>query len=145
MGNMFSNAPKHEGTVKRLVALKVDVNAQDDDGRTPLHVGTGLVGKAECVRALLDSSEEVKVDARSKDGSTPLHTAAAFGRAEVAEMLLTKGADPTLKRDDGKTPLDLAAACLVDSRREAIVRIRAARETKGSSPRCGARASSTRV
>ena len=39
MGNIFSNTPKHEETVKLLVSLKVDVNARDDDGRTPLHVG----------------------------------------------------------------------------------------------------------
>lgn len=137
MGNMFSNAPKHEDTVELLVSLKVDVNAQDNNGRAPLHVGASLVGKAESVRALLDSSKEVKVDLRSKDGSTALHTAAAFGRADIAEMLLAKGANPTLKRDDGKTPIDLADECVVDSRREAIVRVFAQhknrRTTAGSS------------
>jgi uncharacterized protein len=123
MGNMFSNAPKHEDTVKLLVSLKVDVNAQDNNGRTPLHIGASLVGKAESVRALLDNSKEVKVDIRSKDGGTALHTAAAFGRADIAEILLAKGANPVLERDDGKTPIKLADECAVDSRGKAIVRV----------------------
>jgi ankyrin repeat protein len=122
MGNMFSNIPKHEETVKLLVSLKVDVNAQDDEGRSPLHIGAGLLGKAESVRALLDGSKEVKLDAQTKDGSTPLHTAAVFGSVEVVEILLAKGADPNLKRADGKTPVDLAGECVVESRREAVLR-----------------------
>jgi ankyrin repeat protein len=137
MGNMFSNTPKHEETVKLLVSLKADVNAQDNNGRAPLHVGACLWGKAESVRALLDNGKEVKVDIRSKDGGTALHTAAAFGRVDIAEMLLAKGANPTLKRDDGKTPIDLANECVVDSRREAIVRVFAqlknGKTTSGSS------------
>jgi ankyrin repeat protein len=135
MGNIFSNAPKHEETVKLLVSLKVDVNAQDNAGRAPLHVGACLWGKAESLRALMDNSKEVKVDIRSKDGGTALHTAAAFGRADIAEILLAKGANPALKRDDGKTPIDLADDCVVDSRREAIVRVFAQHNKGGTRAR----------
>ena len=37
-----------------------------------------------------------------------LHGAAFTGRMEVVELLIAKGADVNAKRDDGKTPLDVA-------------------------------------
>jgi ankyrin repeat protein len=39
-----------------------------------------------------------------------LHTAAQLGDADLIELLLSHGADPRAKSDDGKTPADLAAA-----------------------------------
>jgi cytohesin len=39
---------------------------------------------------------------------TPLHEAARGGSAQVVRFLLERGADPTLRDADGKTPLDLA-------------------------------------
>ena len=41
---------------------------------------------------------------------TPLHWAAASGRTSVAEQLLARGADPSLKDKRGMIPADLAAA-----------------------------------
>ena len=41
-------------------------------------------------------------------GWTPLHSAAQSGRIELARLLLDRGADPSLRSDDGATPLDLA-------------------------------------
>ena len=39
---------------------------------------------------------------------TPLHWAARKGHKEVAELLLTKGADVNAKANDGTTPIDWA-------------------------------------
>ena len=50
----------------------------------------------------------IGADVNSKDesGSTPLHSAADFGHKEVAELLITKGADVNAKSSDvGWTPL----------------------------------------
>ena len=46
----------------------------------------------------------------SKDekGKTPLHNATVLGHKEIGELLITKGADVNVKRDDGNTPLDNA-------------------------------------
>ena len=41
-------------------------------------------------------------------GNTALHGAVTNGDAEVAELLLEAGADPTIRNDNGHTPADLA-------------------------------------
>jgi ankyrin repeat protein len=47
------------------------------------------------------------VNAKDGGGWTPLYYAAVSGRKEVAELLITGGADVNAKSDDGKTPLDM--------------------------------------
>jgi ankyrin repeat protein len=42
-------------------------------------------------------------------GYTPLHWAAMYGCKDVAELLLTKGAEVNAKDEDGETPLHWAA------------------------------------
>jgi ankyrin repeat protein len=37
-----------------------------------------------------------------------MDTAAFFGQKEIAEVLLRYGADPSIRKEDGKTALDLA-------------------------------------
>jgi ankyrin repeat protein len=44
---------------------------------------------------------------RRTGGRTPLHSAAAFGRLECAKELLTLGADPEARAEDGSLPADL--------------------------------------
>ncbi len=39
---------------------------------------------------------------------TPLHGVAFTGQNEIAELLITKGADVNAKDDDGETPVDWA-------------------------------------
>jgi ankyrin repeat protein len=58
------------------------------------------------VRALVEAG--APVNARSGSGTTPLHTAAFLGDADVAELLLSRGGDPRIASNDGKTPIDLA-------------------------------------
>jgi ankyrin repeat protein len=50
------------------------------------------------------------VNGVSKIGKTALHYAAAAGHTQVIALLLDHGADPTLKDNQGSTPLDLARA-----------------------------------
>jgi ankyrin repeat protein len=59
--------------------------------------------------ALLNHGAEI--DAR--DGvtqATALGRAASWGRRDVVELLLARGANSSLKDKNGKTPLDLAVA-----------------------------------
>ena len=41
-------------------------------------------------------------------GNAPLHLAAMKGRLKAAKVLMQHGADPSLKNEDGQTPLDIA-------------------------------------
>ncbi|KAK1616797.1 hypothetical protein QYE76_022314 [Lolium multiflorum] len=70
--------------------LRVDVNALDDSGITPLGhaVGAGMV---DSVRYLLDHG--ANPDKTGKEGCTPLQLAVAEGNCEVLKVLLSKGAD----------------------------------------------------
>ena len=70
------------------------------------------LGRTERVRELLDGDPAL-AEAWSPDGFQALHLAAFFGRAEAADLLLQRGADPaTLSRHEfvKVTPLHSAVA-----------------------------------
>jgi len=43
-----------------------------------------------------------------QNGDSGLHAAALFGHVPVVKQLISAGADPTLRNQDGATPLQLA-------------------------------------
>ncbi|KAM4608235.1 uncharacterized protein ankrd50l isoform 2-T2 [Polymixia lowei] len=64
--------------------------------------------RQDSIRMLLDSGVSVnRID--STDGRTLLASAAHVGSADVANLLLTRGADPLLSDHQGQTPLTLAS------------------------------------
>ena len=60
------------------------------------------------VKELLDDRKYP--DVRQKDGTTPLMIAVANGDADIAAMLLARGADPNLRAVGGTNALSLARA-----------------------------------
>jgi ankyrin repeat protein len=44
----------------------------------------------------------------SSQGNTPLHYAAGYGRPQLVELLLARGADAAAKNASGKTAYELA-------------------------------------
>ncbi len=59
------------------------------------------------------------VNATDKWAFTPLHEAAQKGRTQLCALLLEHGADPTLRNQEGQSPLDLVTVvtlcvCLLD-------------------------------
>ena len=64
-------------------------------------------GNIEAVKQHFAAGTDVDVKGGFADG-TPLHYAAANGHKEIAELLITKGADVNAKDEDGGTPLDVA-------------------------------------
>ena len=89
--------------VSALVDAGSDVNAQDNEGNTPLHFAVKRIKretfpKADydgIIRLLLEKKADVRIV--NVAGASPLHTAAAF-RADpsAVEMLIQAGADVNL-------------------------------------------------
>ncbi|KAF2120467.1 Glycerophosphoryl diester phosphodiesterase family-domain-containing protein [Lophiotrema nucula] len=97
--------------VRLLVEAGVDVNYQDEQGETALHVAARY-GHDECVKALLEGSYlyNTEVDVPEKTFAwTPLFVACVDGHLAVAERLVAAGAD--LERGDlsGWTAIEHAA------------------------------------
>jgi ankyrin repeat protein len=108
-----------------LVEQGADVNhALADTGETPLHAALCKANRPAynlVVRVLLnagaDSNRTTRVgaatgafmrDCRTR-GETPLHRAAAFGDAQVIQMLLDAGAKVDARDGHGDTPLSWAS------------------------------------
>jgi uncharacterized protein len=97
--------------VKRLLARNVDISARYANGLTLLMWASGPDEKApealamQVVSYLLDAGAHI--DDRDDRGRTALMIAAEGGRAEIASLLLARGADSTLKDKAGKRAADL--------------------------------------
>jgi ankyrin repeat protein len=97
--------------VKRLVARNLDVNSRYPNDLTLLMWASGPDEKApeteaiKVVSYLLDAGAHI--DDRDARGRTALMIAAEGGRAEIANLLLARGADPSLKDKTGKSAADL--------------------------------------
>ncbi|CAB0031404.1 unnamed protein product [Trichogramma brassicae] len=96
--------------VRSLLRSGADPNSANKDGRTSLHVvcSTGLPVAVEVFLAITeDELRPLEIDARDKEGKTALHLALMFRNESSAELLLRKGADPTLTDNEGCTALHL--------------------------------------
>ena len=97
--------------VKRLLARNIDLNARYPNDLTLLMWASGPDEKAteaqaiKVVSYLLDAGAHI--DDRDDRGRTALMIAAEGGRAEIANLLLARGADPSLKDKAGKRAADL--------------------------------------
>jgi hypothetical protein len=103
---LFSAASSGDARkIRKLIGEKVDVNTQDEQGRTPLFCAIWN-GNEEVARLLLEAGADLEL--KDKNNQTPLHLASYLGEVEVVELLLVLGADRAAKDKDGKTPLEKA-------------------------------------
>jgi len=93
--------------VRFLLDHGADVDAEDDNRLTPLHV-ISRYGNIKATRLLLEHG--ARVDARDDNHSTPLHIAFRSGSAGVARLLLEYGADINAQNKEGLTPQHLLLA-----------------------------------
>ncbi|CAH1960044.1 unnamed protein product [Acanthoscelides obtectus] len=91
----------------------VEVNFMDDVGQTLLNWASAF-GTQEMVEYLCEKGADVNKGQRSSS----LHYAACFGRPAIAKVLLRHGANPDLRDEDGKTPLDKARERVDEGHRE---------------------------
>uniref|UniRef100_A0AAQ4S4F8 E3 ubiquitin-protein ligase MIB2 n=1 Tax=Gasterosteus aculeatus aculeatus TaxID=481459 RepID=A0AAQ4S4F8_GASAC len=96
----------HTDLVQLLVSEGADVNMEDEDGDTAMHVAllrpqlANVIGSAEGLRR----EEETKLYATGLLGSTELSVGSA-----IACFLAQEGADVSYANHKGKSPLDLVA------------------------------------
>ena len=106
--------------VKRLLSRNMDINARYPNDLTLLMWAAGPDEKrpeteaVKVVRYLLDSGAHI--DDRDARGRTALMIAAEGGHAEIASLLLVRGADPSLKDNAGKRAADLSSLSLLRDR-----------------------------
>ena len=95
-------------TVALLVNAGGDVNARNENGRTPIHD----TNDPETVNALLAHGADI--NAQDAEGHTPLHVHAGCDSCYFAGgailALLDAGADATILNALGQTPWDIASA-----------------------------------
>ena len=85
---------------------RVDIEARDEFGRTPLHTAA-LRNSLDVARELINLGADI--EAKEDEGGTPLHMAAANNSLDVARLLIDLGADIEARIELGATPLHLAA------------------------------------
>ena len=96
---IWASAKGDEVEAKRLLDLGADVNARDENQRTPLH-------RARCaamVKLLLDHGADV--NARDVEQQTPLHRARSTA---MVKLLLDHGADASVRDIEQRSPLHVA-------------------------------------
>lgn len=96
--------------VQLLLRTNIDVELQDDRGRTPLH-WAAITGKEDFLSLLLTRPQgpRANVHACNHRRKTALHLAAESGHLETCRLLLDYGANVMAKSDGAWTPLHNAA------------------------------------
>ena len=92
-----------DALIEAVESGQVEVNFMDDVGQTLLNWASAF-GTQEMVEYLCSKGADVNKGQRSSS----LHYAACFGRPAIGRVLLRHGANPDLRDEDGKTPLDKA-------------------------------------
>ncbi|KAI4886631.1 hypothetical protein NFI96_012748 [Prochilodus magdalenae] len=92
------------GDIQNILHNGKDVNLQDSQGATLLHIAAAN-GYTQATELLLEGG--AKLDLRDSDGWQPLHAAACWGQMHVAELLVSHGASLNAKTYMEETPIDL--------------------------------------
>lgn len=101
-----------EKNQKRVTLLlkhgKSDVNAINEDYKTPLYVAVESLCDISLIKTLLAYNADVNRGMLSASDSvqwTPLHIGVKLSRVEIVQELLKHGANPNIKDHKGQTPV----------------------------------------
>lgn len=93
---------RDQAQVSQLIAGGVNINAGDNQGKTPL-MWAAETGQMDMTRTLLQAG--ASVNAGNVFGWTALIGAAYEGREGTVQILLENGADVNVRDNDGKTAM----------------------------------------
>ncbi len=91
-----------------LTSVPMNVDREDADGRTPLHLAA-FYGRTEIATLLIEQGADINRQINSQMQGTPLICAVANNHADVVRLLLEKGAAVNAAGASGITPLHIAA------------------------------------
>ncbi|KAM7527306.1 hypothetical protein LguiB_030716 [Lonicera macranthoides] len=100
-----------QGNVRAIESLRAKgagLEWVNEEGKTPLIVACMSSDLFIVAKTLIDLGANVNSYRAGCDGGTPLHHAAKRGLRQTVRLLLSKGANPLVRNDDGQTPLDVA-------------------------------------
>lgn len=98
----------HASTLGLLLYNAPVLNVHNEDGSTPLIFAAESFSTA-CLELLLArGGVALTLDLADSCGKTALYVAAWYSRPENMRLLLEAGADPTIRNNAGRTPLDIA-------------------------------------
>ncbi|XP_037549697.1 transient receptor potential cation channel subfamily A member 1b [Nematolebias whitei] len=99
-------------SIRLCIATGARIDQQQNDRCTPLHLAC-TQGAIEVVKLMLSTVDQVDDVINLTDGAcqTPLHRATVFDHAELAEFLISLGADLNSTDCKGNSPLLLATSC----------------------------------
>ena len=105
-GNQPLSRCRDGKSVKLLVDFGADVDHQNHDGRTALHISAADPTLAEVTKELLDRNADANIT--DEEGCTPLHVAARWENEQAIDLLLAGDADVSAADNEGNTPLLVA-------------------------------------
>ncbi len=89
-----------------MFSSRVDINIQDADGNTPLHIAA-RINDAELIQFLMYKG--AALEEKNNAGHTPLHEAIRNNAADAVRELTTEGASIFTEYEPGKNALTLAS------------------------------------
>ncbi len=90
------------GSARFFLNKKVDINAKDKNGWTPLHLAS--FKNYEMMEFLLKNGADPNI--KDNEGNTPLYNAVSRYHIGGISLLLKYGADPTVKNKEGLKPVE---------------------------------------
>lgn len=90
--------------IKELLNEGVDINFQDEEGRSALHMACDRE-HLNIVEFLLQNNANINI--QDNEGNTPLHYACICCYEDIIKLLLQYSPNLDIKNDDEETPYDL--------------------------------------
>jgi ankyrin repeat protein len=106
MALIAAGAEINEKTFNSVIKSGCNLNIEDKNGVTPLSWAVKQNDKV-IVEQLINNLG-ADINAKNKEGNTALHEAIKQGSIGMVSLLKEKGADPSIKNNDNKSPHDIA-------------------------------------